>query len=103
MEVGRLGQRFNEFETTPVMERRNSAACRDDLGWVDLCHDHARLGAALGQNAAPRVDDERMAVCLAAVFVLAALGGGEHEAAIFDGTCALQNMPVCFAGLPRES
>ena len=31
MEVGRLGQRFNEFKTATMMKGRNSAARCDDL------------------------------------------------------------------------
>src|SRR5579872_3207684 len=44
-----------------------------------------------------------MPVSLAAVFVPAALRGGKDEAAVLNRTRALQDMPVRFAGLPRES
>ena len=43
-----------------------------------------------------------MAERLAAVLVLAALRGGEHEAAVLDGARAHQHIPVRFAGLAGE-
>src|SRR5450756_282083 len=44
-----------------------------------------------------------MAEGLAAVLVLAALRGGEHEAAILDGAGAVQHMPMRLASLLGES
>ena len=77
-------------------------ARRGDFGRIDLGHDHAGLGAAFGEDAAPRIDHQRMAEGLAAVLVLAALRRREHEAAVLDGARAHQHMPVRFAGLPGE-
>ena len=65
-------------------------------------NDHAGLGAALGDDAAPRIDHQRMAEGLAAVLVLAALRGREHVAAVLDGAGAHQHVPVRLAGLPGE-
>src|ERR1035437_6601006 len=44
-----------------------------------------------------------MAEGLAPVLVLAALCGGEHEAAVLDGAGADQHMPMRLAGLLGES
>src|SRR5450756_585884 len=44
-----------------------------------------------------------MAEGLAAVLVLAALRGGEHEAAVLDGAGADQHMPMRLASLLGES
>src|SRR5215831_11946529 len=69
---------------------------------IDLRHYESRLGPAFGQDASPRVNHQRMAESLAAIFMLAALCSGEHETAVLDGTRALQHMPVGFAGLAGE-
>ena len=63
----------------PCCSDGTRAARRRDLGRIDLGEDHAGLGAAFGEDAAPRVDHQRMAERLAAVLVLAALRGREHE------------------------
>ena len=73
-----------------------------DLGRIDFGDHHARFGAAFGKDAAPRIDDQRMAEGVAAVLVPAALRRGEDEATIFDGARPLQDMPVRLAGLARE-
>src|SRR5215510_10338361 len=39
---------------------------------------------------------------LALVLVQAALSGGEHESAVFDGACAHQDVPMRFPGLAGE-
>ena len=61
--------------------------------------DHARLGAALGNDLAPRIDHQRVAERVAAVLVPAALGRGEHEAAVLDGRARISTCqwasPVC--------
>src|SRR6185312_14336378 len=43
-----------------------------------------------------------MAVGFAAVLVLAALRGGEDEAAVLDVAGAIEHMPMCFTGLFGE-
>ena len=48
----------------------------------------------LGEDPAPGIDDQRMAEGLAAVLVLAALRGGDHEGAVLDGAGAQQHMPM---------
>ena len=58
MEVCRFCHRLAHFEPTAVLKRRNFGARCGDFGGIDRCQDHARLGAALGQNAAPGVDHE---------------------------------------------
>ena len=52
-----------------VLQRRDAAAGVTDERGIDLGQDHAGLGAALGQHAAPRIDDQRVAEGLAAVLV----------------------------------
>ena len=69
---------------------------------VDLGDHDAGLGAAFGQNAAPRIDNQRMAEGFAPVLVLAALRGGEHKATVLDGARAHQHVPMRFAGLLGE-
>ena len=98
----RLGHRLDHLEAAAVLQRRDAAARGRDLGRIDLGHDHARLGAAFGEHAAPGIDDQRMAEGLAAVLVLAALRRREHEAAVLDRARAHQHVPVRLAGLPRE-
>ena len=66
---------------------------------IDLGHDHAGLDAAFGQDTAPRINDQRMAVGLTSALVLAALCGRQHEAAVLDGAGAHQHVPVRLAGL----
>src|SRR5262249_56687142 len=72
------------------------------LGGADPRQDHARLGVALGENAAPRVDDEGMAEGLATVLVLAALRSRQHEGAVLDRAGAVKHMPMCLASLLGE-
>ena len=57
--------------------------------------------AAFGENFAPRIDDQRMTVGLAAALVLAGLRGGKDEAAVLDGAGAQQRVPMRFAGSAR--
>ena len=62
----------------------------------------ARSCVGFGQDAAPGIDDQRMAEGFAAVLMLAALRGGDHERAVLDGAGAQQHVPVRLAGLPGE-
>ena len=59
----RLG--IGDAEAAAVLERGNRPARGLDLGRVDLGHDDAGLDVALGEDLAPRIDDERMTVGLA--------------------------------------
>ena len=102
MEVEGFGERLDQFKAPAVMQRRYPLPRGGDFRWVDLRHHEAGLGAALGQNATPRIDDQGMPKSLAAIFVLAALRGGENKAAVFDRAGALQHVPMCFAGLPGK-
>ena len=85
-----------------MLQRRHAGPRGGDLGRIDLGHHHAGLGAAFGDDAAPRIDHQRMAEGLAAVLVLAALRRGEHVAAVLDGAGAHQHVPVRLAGLLGE-
>ena len=77
-------------------------ACARQRG-VDLGDDDAGLVmVGLGDDAAPRIDDQRMAIGLAAVLMHAALRGGDHEGAVLDGAGAQQHVPVRLAGLAGE-
>ena len=70
----RLGKRLDNLETAAVLQRRYFSARFGHLRGIDLGDDEARFGIGFGQDAAPRIDDQRMAEGLAAVLVLAALG-----------------------------
>ena len=98
----RLRHRLDHLEAAAVLQRRHAAARGRHFGRIDLGQDDARLGAALGEDAAPGIDHQRMAEGLAAVLVLAALRRREHEAAVLDGAGAIEHMPVRLAGLPGE-
>ena len=100
--MGRLGQRFNHLEAAAVLQRRHPAARLGDLRRIDLGEDHAGLGAAFGNDAAPRIDHQRMAERLALVLMQAALRGRQHIAAVLDSARAIEYMPVRLAGLPGE-
>src|ERR1700722_3033031 len=102
MKVGRLGHRLDPFEAPAVTERRNPCPRRHNLGRIDFSHHDTRLGAALGENAAPRIDDQRMAESVAAVFVPATLCRGEAEPAVFERAGALQDVPMRLASLSGE-
>src|ERR1035438_6720247 len=102
MEVGRLRHRFDDLEAPAVLQRWDTRARLRHFRQVDLGHHHPRLAAAFRQDTAPGIDDQRMSEGLAAVLVLAALCGGEHETAVLDGACSNQEMPMRFAGLLRE-
>ena len=103
VQVRRLGHRLDQLEAPAVMQRGNARARRRDLRRIDR-----RRGSTPGsvppsaRILAPRIDHERMAESLAAVLVPAALGGGEHEAAVLDRACAHQNVPMRLAGLLGE-
>ena len=58
--------------------------------------------AGFGKDAAPGIDDQRMAERLAAVLVHPALRGGDDEGAVLDGAGAQQQMPVRLPGLAGE-
>ena len=62
-----------------MMQRGNFCTRGRDFGWIDRGEHHAGLGPALGEDAAPRIDDERMAKGLAPVLVLAGLRGANTK------------------------
>ena len=57
----RLGHRLDDLEAPAVMQRGNPRTRGGNLRRIDVGEDEARLGAALGEDLAPRIDDERMA------------------------------------------
>ena len=69
MEVDGFGERLDQFKAPAMVQRRNPLPRGGDLGWVDLRHHDGRLGATLGHNATPRIDDQGMPESLAAVFM----------------------------------
>ena len=69
MEMGRLRHRLDDLEAPAVLERRDARAGGADRGRIDLCHHHAGLGVALGDDPAPGIDDEGMPIGFAAVLV----------------------------------
>src|SRR5262249_5207183 len=96
VQMGGLRHRFDDLEPPAVLERGDFRARGWAFGGIDHRQDYARLGAAFGENATPRVDDEGMAEGLAAVLVLAALRGRQHEGAVLDRAGAVKHMPMCF-------
>ena len=74
----------------------------DDLLGIDLGGDEARLLARLGDNRAPRIDDQRMAVGLASAGMSAALGRSDDVTPGLDGAGPQQDMPVRAPGLSRK-
>ena len=94
--------RLDQLEAATVIQRRHASARHGNLRRIDLGEDHARLGAAFGDDPAPRIDHQRMAEGVAPVLVPTALGGREHEAAVLDGAGAQQCLPVCAPGRAGE-
>src|SRR5207244_2615722 len=58
--------------------------------------------AAIGENLAPRVDNQRVAVAFAAAGVLAPLRWCQDESAVLDRPRPQQNMPMSSPGRHRE-
>src|ERR1700693_558232 len=77
-----------------VLQRGDHAACLRYPSRIDSRGDDPGFLAAIGQHLAPRVDNQRVAVALAAGSVLAPLRRREHEAAILDCPGAQQHMPM---------
>ncbi len=100
--MGRLRHRLHHLEAPPMLQRRYLGARGGHGRRVDLRQDDAGLVAALGDDAAPGIDHERVTVGLAAVLMLAALRGREDEGAVLDGAGAVEHVPMGFAGLLRE-
>lgn len=69
---------------------------------IDLGMDDTRLFAAVGQHFAPGIDDQAVAVGLAAARMLAAHRRRQDVRCRFNGTRPEQRVPVHFAGLPLE-
>src|SRR5580700_9342981 len=93
---------LDQFETPAVKQRGNLRARGCRLRRIDFGEHNAGLRPALSENATPRIDNERMAESLSAVFVLAALGSGEDETAVLNRPRTQQHMPMRLAGLPGE-
>src|SRR3982074_3212840 len=98
----RFRRRRDHLEAPSMLERGNAGARRRDIGEVDLGHHDAGLGAALGDDAAPGVEDEGMAESLAPVTWLPGLRSGEHIAGVLRRACRYKDMPKPLAGLSRE-
>ena len=77
-----------DAEAPAVLQRRHGLARGLDLRRIDPGQENAGLNAALGEHLAPGRNDQRVALGLALGLMHAALGGGEHEAAILDGAGA---------------
>ncbi len=88
MQIRRFGHRLDQFKAPAVVQRRNFGACRCNFGRIDLSHHYTWLGTTLREDAAPRIDDQRMAECLTSALVLAALCGRKHKTAVLNGACA---------------
>ena len=95
----RAGLGIGDAEAAAMLQRRNGFPRGLHLRRIDLGEEHAGLDAALGEDLAPGVDDQRMPKRLALVLMQAGLRRGKHEAAGLDRARAQQHMPVRFAGL----
>ena len=98
----RCGFMRRRTERPDVLQRWDLAAHLIDLRQVERGDDDAGINAAFGEDLAPRVDDQRMAIGLAAILVLAALRWRDDEAARLDGARAQQDVPVRLARDARE-
>src|ERR1700759_913137 len=98
MQMSWLGNRLDQLKAPAMLQRGNARAHRRHQRRIDLSHDHAGLATAFGDDAAPRIDHDRVAVCVAAMLVPPTLGRRKNETAVFDRACARQNMPVGLAG-----
>ena len=58
MEVRRLSQRFDDFKSPAMLERRNARTGPGDFCGIDLGHYDPRLGVTFGKDAPPRVNDQ---------------------------------------------
>ena len=81
-----------------MRQRRQLRAHLVDARRVDLRQHHAFAFFAHRQHLAPGVHDHAVAPGSAAVFVRAALRGGQHVALVLDGARAQQQLPVGAAG-----
>src|SRR5262249_33111137 len=94
--------RIDDFEAPAMQQRRNASPRRGDRSRVDLGDHNGWINATLSEHAAPGVDNERVAIRVAAVLVAATLRRSEHAATVLDRTGAVEHMPVRLAGLPGE-
>src|SRR5690349_5134587 len=102
MQMRRFCNRLDDFKPPAMLKRWYSTPHGCNCRRVDICKNNPRLAGVLGQHLAPRIDDDRMAECFAAVLVEAALGGGNHETAVLNSAGAHQHVPVRLTGLLRE-
>src|SRR6185312_4917100 len=102
MQVRGLGERLDHLEPPAVLQRGDARACRCGRRRIDLREDDAWLGAAFGEHAAPRIDDQRVAEGLTSVLVLSALCRRKNKTAVLDGARASEHVPMRLAGLCGE-
>ena len=76
-------------------------ACADLLR-INLGDDDPFVLAAVGQNFAPRIDNERVAVAFAAAVQRAVLAWRDDIGAVLDRAGAREHMPVRASGQARE-
>ena len=70
---------------------------------INLGHNDTGLIACFSQNLAPWVDNDRMAIGFAAIFVESCLRRRNHKRAILNRPRALQHAPMGFARLLRKT
>ena len=54
---------------------------------INLGGDEPRIGAAIGQNLPPWINDQGMTKGLTVPWMIPALGGGNHKATVFNRAC----------------
>ncbi len=62
-----------EGEATFVFERGDTAAHLCHFGQIDIGIDNARLSTTIGENLTPWIDDQRVAVGIALIAMMATL------------------------------
>ena len=85
-----------------MAERRYLAAHLINLRKIERSGDDAGLRTGFGEDLAPRINNDRVAICLAAILMLAALRGGNDVATRLDGAGAQQDVPVRLSRDLRE-
>jgi putative transposase len=85
-----------------VAEARHLAPGLEQVAALERLDHHAVTGRQLADDGAPGVDDERVPEALAALVVVAPLGGGDHPALVLDGPRPQQQVPVRPPGVRGE-
>ena len=93
----------DQSKWTCVLEVWHLCAGSGTQGRIDIRDNNARIRMiGFRQDLTPWRDDHRVAIGLAAILMNTALSRRNHKGAIFDGTGALQHVPMRLARLAGE-